>query len=77
MDNSLTLCMLCIAYCEICINECGQQYFPVLFTVCLTGKKNIEWMDGMPLTFEEISTFYEISNLKQLLDNLVITPLDI
>ena len=35
-------------------------------------KKNIEWMDGMPLTFEEISTFYEISNLKQLLDNLVI-----
>lgn len=34
-------------------------------------KKNIIWMDGMPLTEEEISTFYQHSNLKLLLQNLV------
>jgi DNA (cytosine-5)-methyltransferase 1 len=35
-------------------------------------KKNITWMDGMPLTLEEISTFDNNSNLKKMLDNLVI-----
>lgn len=35
-------------------------------------KKNIEWMDGMPLTLDEISTFIPSdSDLKQLLNNLV------
>lgn len=31
----------------------------------------IDWMDGMPLTVEMISTFYEDENLKELLDDLV------
>lgn len=31
----------------------------------------IEWMDGMPLTAEQISTFYKHKNLKTLLDDLV------
>ena len=35
------------------------------------GKKNIVWMDGMPLTLSEISTFVDDENLKQMLDNLV------
>ena len=34
-------------------------------------KKNIVWMDGMPLTYDEIKTFYENDNLKNMLDNLV------
>ena len=34
-------------------------------------KKNIVWMDGMPLTLSEISTFVHDTNLKQMLDNLV------
>jgi DNA (cytosine-5)-methyltransferase 1 len=34
-------------------------------------KKNIVWMDGMPLTLEEIATFADDTNLKQMLDNLV------
>jgi DNA (cytosine-5)-methyltransferase 1 len=34
-------------------------------------KKNIVWMDGMPLTLSEISTFVDEPNLKQMLDNLV------
>jgi len=34
-------------------------------------KKNIVWMDGMPLTLSEISTFVDDPNLKQMLDNLV------
>jgi DNA (cytosine-5)-methyltransferase 1 len=34
-------------------------------------KKNIIWMDGMPLTLSEISTFVDVSNVKQMLDNLV------
>jgi len=34
-------------------------------------KKNIIWMDGMPLTLNEISTFISDTNLKQMLDNLV------
>lgn len=34
-------------------------------------KKNIVWMDGMPLTINEISTFVDDTNLKQMLDNLV------
>lgn len=33
-------------------------------------KKNIIWMDGMPLTYDEICTFYKSSNLKNMLDNL-------
>lgn len=35
-------------------------------------KKNIDWMDGMPLTFEEISTFIDNVKLKEMLDNLVL-----
>lgn len=31
----------------------------------------IDWMDGMPLTLEQIKTFYPKENLKDLLDNLV------
>lgn len=34
-------------------------------------KKNIVWMDGMPLTLSEISTFVDYPNLKEMLDNLV------
>lgn len=34
-------------------------------------KKNIVWMDGMPLTLNEISTFVDHVNLKEMLDNLV------
>lgn len=34
-------------------------------------KKNIVWMDGMPLTMEEIQTFSTEQNLKEMLDNLV------
>ena len=34
-------------------------------------KKKIVWMDGMPLTLCEISTFVDDTNLKQMLDNLV------
>ena len=34
-------------------------------------KKEIPWMDGMPLTIEEIKTFYDKSNLKGMLDDLV------
>mgnify|MGYP006088177813 CR=1 FL=1 len=35
-------------------------------------KKNIVWMDGMPLTLSEISTFVDDANLKQMLDNLIV-----
>jgi DNA (cytosine-5)-methyltransferase 1 len=31
----------------------------------------IEWMDGMPLTFDQIATFYQNENLKNMLDDLV------
>jgi DNA (cytosine-5)-methyltransferase 1 len=34
-------------------------------------KKKIDWMDGMPLTYDEIKSFYDIPNLKSMLDNLV------
>jgi DNA (cytosine-5)-methyltransferase 1 len=34
--------------------------------------KNIVWMDGMPLTLSEISTFVDYPELKQMLDNLVV-----
>lgn len=34
-------------------------------------KKGIAWMDGMPLTYEEIQTFCSDTNLKELLDDLV------
>ncbi len=33
--------------------------------------KGIEWMDGMPLTIEEIRSFHNESNLKKSLDDLV------
>ncbi len=33
--------------------------------------KNIDWMDGMPLTLEEIKTFFKHPNLKKDLDELV------
>ncbi len=31
----------------------------------------IDWMDGMPLTLEQIKTFFEDKNLKEMLDDLV------
>jgi DNA (cytosine-5)-methyltransferase 1 len=31
----------------------------------------IEWMDGMPLTFNQIKSFFDVNNLKDLLDDLV------
>jgi len=31
----------------------------------------IDWMDGMPLTLEQIATFYEHPNLKEMLEDLV------
>jgi len=34
-------------------------------------KKEIPWMDGMPLTLEEIKTFYNCENIKELLNDLV------
>jgi len=34
-------------------------------------KKNITWMDGMPLTKSEIDTFYKDKQLQKMLDNLV------
>jgi DNA (cytosine-5)-methyltransferase 1 len=34
-------------------------------------KKEIKWMDGMPLTFEEIQTFYNPTGLQEMLDSLV------
>lgn len=33
--------------------------------------KNIKWMDGMPLTYKEICTFYTDDNLQNMLNNLV------
>ena len=34
------------------------------------GKKGITWMDGMPLTVEEVSTFFKDDNLQEMLDDL-------
>lgn len=34
-------------------------------------KKQMEWMDGMPLTLEEIQTFYHHENTKEMLEDLV------
>ena len=31
----------------------------------------ITWMDGMPLTLQQIQTFYDVPNLKEMLDDLV------
>lgn len=31
----------------------------------------IDWMDGMPLTTEQIATFYKTENLQSMLDRLV------
>lgn len=31
----------------------------------------IDWMDGMPLTLEQIRTFFDVSNLQDMLDDLV------
>jgi len=30
----------------------------------------IDWMDGMPLTYEQIKSFYDVENLRQMLDEL-------
>jgi len=35
-------------------------------------EKNIDWMDGMPLTYNEIKSFYEHPNLLDMLNNLVL-----
>ncbi|TAF10172.1 MAG: DNA (cytosine-5-)-methyltransferase [Nostocales cyanobacterium] len=35
-----------------------------------SAKKGIQWMDGIPLTLDEIETFYQHKNLKQMLDDL-------
>lgn len=34
-------------------------------------KIGITWMDGMPLTLQQIETFFEVENLQELLDDLV------
>ena len=34
-------------------------------------KIGIEWMDGMPLTMQQISTFYNDEHLQEMLDDLV------
>jgi len=34
-------------------------------------QKGIDWMDGMPLTFDEIKTFFDVPNLRDMLDDLV------
>jgi len=34
-------------------------------------QKGIDWMDGMPLTFDEIKTFSDMPNLQPMLDDLV------
>jgi DNA (cytosine-5)-methyltransferase 1 len=34
------------------------------------AKKGIQWMDGIPLSLDEIETFYQHKNLKQILDDL-------
>lgn len=34
-------------------------------------QKGITWMDGMPLTIEEISTFFNVENLEEMLNDLV------
>jgi DNA (cytosine-5)-methyltransferase 1 len=34
-------------------------------------EKNIDWMDGMPLTLDEIKTFYTHTDLQKLLDRLI------
>lgn len=34
-------------------------------------EKGITWMDGMPLTLDEIKTFFDVDNLKEILDDLV------
>jgi DNA (cytosine-5)-methyltransferase 1 len=36
-----------------------------------SAKKGIQWMDGIPLSLDEIETFYQHKNLKQMLDDLV------
>ncbi len=33
-------------------------------------QKGIQWMDGMPLTYDEISTFYQVDNLLEMLEDL-------
>ncbi|BAZ84321.1 cytosine-specific methyltransferase [Dolichospermum compactum NIES-806] len=35
-----------------------------------SAKKRIQWMDGIPLSLDEIETFYQHKNLKQILDDL-------
>jgi DNA (cytosine-5)-methyltransferase 1 len=35
-----------------------------------SAKKGIQWMDGIPLSLDEIETFYQHRNLKQILDDL-------
>jgi DNA (cytosine-5)-methyltransferase 1 len=35
-------------------------------------EKNIEWMDGMPLSIDDIRTFYNNINLEKMLQNLVL-----
>ncbi len=34
--------------------------------------KGIEWMDGMPLTVQEIATYYKAPDLKKMLDDLTL-----
>ncbi len=36
-----------------------------------SAKKGIQWMDGIPLSLDEIETFYQHKNLKQMLEDLV------
>ena len=49
----------------------GNSIIYIIATLYWAKKKNIEWMDGIPLTYEDINTFYKHDNLKQMLNNLV------
>jgi hypothetical protein len=40
----------------------------------ITTINNI-WMDGMPLTYEEIKSFYKSDKLEEMLNNLIVTTL--
>lgn len=57
--------------------EVTEQEKDLLNTLLLERRKRkwaeeigIDWMDGMPLTFKQIKTFYPIKGLKKMLDEL-------
>jgi DNA (cytosine-5)-methyltransferase 1 len=57
------------------ITEAQKQLLELLFKERRKKKWALEigikWMDGMPLTMEQIRTFYDVENLQEILDDLV------